>query len=345
MHFEVISEENKWNDFLNKFRKENKDVYFSYTYVKSHDKNKDGLARCSIFEGENGMKIIYPFIITRIPDYGLNFEYFDISSCYGYGGPLIEDYNETDRTEFEKLFHIWCVNNSIVAEFIRFHPIINNHKIFKEDIIVEKNRNTVLIDIDRPIEDVWNNSVNSKNRNQIRKAKKTGIKIIENNNMDNFLEIYSNTMKRLQADDYFYFNNDYYNELLKLIPDNMVVLEAIFEKKVIASSLFMYMGENIHYHLSGSICEYMNLCPNNLMVFYGIEYGINKGLKRLHLGGGTTNQEDDSLLRFKKGFSRDLSEFYIGKRIHNKEIYKFLINKWEEKNNIKAEIFLQYEVI
>lgn len=327
MYFEIISDQSKWNEFLKSYSHGKKDVYFTFTYAKAHELKGDGQARCCLYLGNNGMKILYPFIMTNIPDYGMNSNFYDISSCYGYGGPLVENFNKVDLIEFERLLHEWCEVNNIVAEFIRFHPIINNQEIFKDNIIIEKNRDTVYVDISKSMTDIWSHSITSKTRNRIRKAQKSEVTIKENSSLDCFLDIYRQTMDRLKADACYYFNNKYFDELSKLMPDNMVVLEAIFEDKVIAASLFMYMGDNIHYHLSGSLSEYMKLCPNYLMIYYAIEYGKKKGMKKMHLGGGTTKMNNDTLLKFKRNFSKDSAEFYNGKRVHNQRIYELLSQK------------------
>ncbi|AFA49243.1 lipid II:glycine glycyltransferase FemX [Acetobacterium woodii] len=343
MHFEIISGQRKWNEFLESYGKEKKDIYFTSSYAKVHELNGEGEARCCLYLGNNGMKILYPFIITNIPDYGMSSNFYDISSCYGYGGPLVEGFDINDIEEFEKLLHEWCNENNVVAEFIRFHPIFKNHEIFRNNIIIEKNRETVYLDLTKTMEEIWNSSITSKARNQIRKAQKSGVIIRENQSLNSFLDIYHQTMNRLNADDFYYYSNEYFDELSKFIPDNMIVLEALFEERVVAASLFMFMGDYIHYHLSGSLREYLNLCPNNLLIYHAIEYGINKKMTKMHLGGGATNKNDDTLLQFKQNFSKNLSDFYIGKRVHNQRIYEQLMHEWEEKNGKKARIFLQYE--
>ena len=53
-------------------------------------------------------------------------------------------------------------------------------------------------------------------------------------------------------------------------------------------------------------------------------YPFGSDLKYLHFGGGRTNDQNDSLLKFKKSFSNTLSEFYIGEKIHNEFLYNEL---------------------
>ncbi len=343
MYFEVNSNESKWQNCLNNFDNVQKDIYFDYRYAKAYEKNGDGRVACAVFIGDNGMRLLYPFIIIKVPDYGLDLEYYDISSCYGYGGPLIDSYNLHDMNIFEIELHNWCLENNIVSEFIRYHPFLDNYDKFKKDIVVEKNRRTISVDLSASFKDIWEKSIASKNRNQIRKAEKSGVSIRESMNITDFMDIYKQTMEKLEADEYFYFSDSYFRELSKLIPQNMIILEAVYEEKVIAAAMFMFMGDKMHYHLAGSLREYLKFCPNNLIISNAIKYGIDNGYKYLHLGGGLSDSDEDSLFKFKKSFSSDIKEFYIGKRIHDNIVYEFLINKWEEKNKRAAMLFLQYE--
>jgi hypothetical protein len=41
-------------------------------------------------------------------------------------------------------------------------------------------------------------------------------------------------------------------------------------------------------------------------------------------------------------FSKDVKDFYIGKRIHNKNVYEKLLREWEIEHNRKSEILLEY---
>ena len=59
-------------------------------------------------------------------------------------------------------------------------------------------------------------------------------------------------------------------------------------------------------------------------------------IKFLNFGGGRTNDENDSLLNFKKSFSNILSEFYIAEKIYNYEIYSELVKK------TNREMFFSY---
>lgn len=342
MFFDVISCRREWEKNLKQFSDTQKDIYFEYAYLNAYERNGDGEALCAVFLGAAGMRVIYPFIKVKIPSPDLPVDYFDITSCYGYGGPLVSGYDLRDMEHFESLFHDWCVKSGVVAEFIRFHPFLDNHVYFQKDILVEFNRYTVWVNLDQPVEEIWQKSISGKNRNQIRKAQKSGIIIEESLNVSSFTGIYYRTMDRLGAGRYLYFSEAYFKQLASVPAGRVIVFEAMADGTAVAAALFFIMGHRFHYHLSGSLKEYQHLCPNNLLLYQAILYGWEKGLKELHLGGGNSSAEDDSLLKFKKAFSPGRKRFYTGKRVHNSGVYQELIEKWKKDHGDEPARLLQY---
>ena len=342
MKFEVISDREKWDSYLAKFSVLNKDIYYTYEYNYLYEANGDGIAKAAIYIGNNGAVILYPFLLKEIKGYNLDSTYYDIESAYGYGGPIAENCWDYDLETFEDEFHKWCLENRIVAEFIRFHPLLKNQEKFNKNIIKERNRTTVYVEIEKDLEVLWESAFSSTNRNMIRKAQKAGIKIKASNNISNFIKIYNLTMDRLNAKDFYHFRESYYDALLKM-DDNMFILEAEMGGEIVASAIFLYYGNYLHYHLSGSRKEFLKFAPNNLLLYNAIDIGHKKGLKKFHLGGGRISSEDDSLLKFKENFSKQKGEFYIGKRVHDSEIYDYLINEWKIRNNKEPQFLLQYK--
>lgn len=330
----------EWNIYINKLPRNLIDIYYKREYYNIQEVNGDGVGRLFIYE-EDDKIAIYPFLINEIKGYDLDNTYYDIETAYGYGGPIVSCDDERFRFNFENAFENFCKENFIVAEFIRFNPLLNNQNIFKDNIEIIKNRTTVYVDLDKSIDDIWSSQISSKNRNMIRKAEKSGLTVEFEENIDAFKSIYETTMNKVNANDYYYFNNEYYETLKEL---NNIYISVKLNGIIIASAIFMNYKDFFHYHLAGSLKEYLKYSPNNLLLWTAIKYARNNGFKIMHLGGGLTNNPEDNLFKFKKSFSKSTYEFYIGKRIHNKKIYNFLIDEWEEKNGGKSTNFLRYKL-
>ena len=141
-------------------------------------------------------------------------------------------------------------------------------------------------------------------------------------------------MDRNNATDYYYFDDEYFDDILKYFRNNVILVEAIFEGKTIAAGLYFVYKNMIHIHLSGTITEYLYLSPAYILRYAVTLWGIEKGYEIIHHGGGRTSSEEDTLYLFKKNFARLYDvDFYLGKKIWNKDIYDELC----KHNNVAKE--------
>lgn len=329
----------EWDNYLQKLPSSKQDVYYTSAYYRTCEENGDGLAEMFIYEvGEN--LIIYPYLINEIKGYPLDMKYYDIETCYGYGGPIGNSNDDNIYIKFREVFKAYCKEKNIVCEFIRFHPLINNAMIKWQDIEVVHNRSTVTVDLTKSEEEIWKQEISSKNRNMIRKAIKNNLCVEVASNRETFIDIYKQTMSKVRAVDYYFFSDAYYDEIYK-VPH--VQLNIKKEDIIIASAIFMQYKEYLHYHLSGSRQEYLRYAPNSLLLWEAIKYGKQQGMKAFHLGGGLSDSLQDPLFKFKKEFSNNLTSFYIGKCILNKKVYNKLITEWERHHSQSSRLFLQYK--
>lgn len=329
----------KWDFYLNEFGKEKLDIYYTKEYCRLYETN---VSKAYLFVYKEKNKIgIYPMMKTLITGYKEVQNYYDIETPYGYGGPLVNTDDEIFIDEFEENFIDFCANNRIIAEFIRFHPVLENVNIFKNNIDINLNRRTIVVELDKGIDRIWKEDISSKNRNMIRKAVKNGLEIEITKEYRSFMDIYDETMKKVHASSFYFFNEEYYKGIMKI--NNINIFNVKFRDEIIASAIFMKYNRHFHYHLAGSKKKYLNMAPNNFLLWEAIKYASNAGCSDFHLGGGTDSSLNDSLYKFKKSFSKNERKFFIGKRAHNTEIYNELLEVWKRKNNINPKLFLQYK--
>ena len=266
-------------------------------------------------------------------------QYFDFATPYGYGGWIIEGDN-TD--ELFASYENWCMENGIISEFVRFHPVIQNHKTAEKGYEVIPLGYTVALDLTSE-EVIWAN-ITSKNRNVIRKAQKNGVEIRRGHTptlYETFREIYNGTMDKDNADAYYYFSPAFYESIYEDLKENAQIFYAVLDDEVIAASIMLAANGKMNYHLSGSIREFSHLAPTNLLLYEAALWGCENGCKTLYLGGGVGSGED-SLFKFKKSFYRkdDLPQFYIGKKILHKTKYDELLDLRETQP--ESGFFPQY---
>lgn len=341
----TLSDSLKWNEIVKSFK--DSDVYHLSGYVKGFKLHGDGEPLLFYYEDQNirGINVVMKRDIADCKYFCNDLpkgKYFDFATPYGYGGWIIEGQSDT-KALFEE-YENWCTDNSIISEFVRFHPVIDNQKYSVDSYEVIKLSNTVCMDLlDSDV--IWAN-ITSKNRNMIRKAQKNNLVVnkgLSKELFDTFREIYNATMDKDNATDYYYFGEEFYDSLLTDLKDNANIFYVTTEDgQTAASAIMIYENGKLNYHLSGSRREFQNLAPTNLLLYEAAVWGSENGLKTFHLGGGVGSAED-SLLAFKKAFYRgELCDFYIGKKIFDKKVYEMLIEQRGEK--IESNFFPKYRV-
>lgn len=330
----------RWNEYLGFIPMRMQDIYFTSQYHLLDEIGADCCAQMFVYLEDANSIGIYTFIKKPIVYLEMREKYYDIETVYGYGGPLVNTEKNQFVERFEEAFLQYCKHEKIVAEFIRFHPLIKNEMIFRKNVQVLHNRKTVVLDLTSDIDDIWMQQISTQNRNTIRKCIKNNLTVEITEDYELFQDIYSDTMKKVGATEFYSFSQEYFDAIKK--NENCVCLCVKSDQHIIAAAIFMGYGEYFHYHLSGSRQEYLRLSPNNILLWEAIKYAKMRGYKKMHLGGGLTDSMEDSLFKFKSRFSKVYTDFYIGKRVHNRAVYETLIHQWEEQNGRKAELFLQY---
>lgn len=317
-----------WRTILESFSP--RDIYYTPEYVSGYSIIGEGYPLFIFFEGKNGMRLGYVVQQNDIAESELfpgleRGEYFDWITPYGYGGPLVDNFNHDDMVSFFTSLYSYCQKENIVTQFIRFHPLLENNVFWNGFCEQRLEKNTIVIDLANR-EAIWDN-LDSKNRNMIRKAQKNGLEVFLDADFlefDSFFTLYQSTMNRNNAHSYYYFSQEYLLNLKSALKENIVLYHAKYEGKIIASTMILIQKEVIHYHLSGADREFMHLAPNNVLLFTIANWGADLGKKSFHLGGGIS--KDDSLFSFKKSFNKKgLCNFYIGSNVFCKHENSYLI--------------------
>jgi hypothetical protein len=328
----TLNDSREWNDFISTLPINQQDVYFAPDYYALYEANGDGKSNCFIYqEGED--TVVYPFLLNSVNKLGyqLDSEYYDIQGAYGYNGIVASSAEAGFIGRFHQCFDQYCADNHIIAEFSRFHPLLNNQQLASSKMQTFYSRKTVKLDLWMSLDEIWMKQFSTKNRNVIRKAEKEGVTIVESQNYELFRQMYEQTMRNVNAEEFYFFPAEYYEKFEESFGDNLILCFAMYDGKPISGSMFMFSKDYAHYHLSGRDKNYYKIAANNAVLWYGIQKAKERGCKWFHLGGGTTGADDDMLLHFKQNFSKENGEFWIGKRVHNQEIYNQIVAQWKER--------------
>lgn len=347
----IISSDNspKWDEVVMSFP--NYDVYYLSGYVKAFQVHGDGKPILIYYTNDRGGCAICVLMIRDVAEDVLfkgklpKGQYFDAVTPYGYGGFIFDgDIDvETLACEFKQILK----DNNVNSVFFRFHPVLNNSEQNKGLIDVITLGKTIAVDLSSP-DIIWENII-SKNRNMIRKAEKLGVEIHHSTDpklFEIFKEIYDETMRGDNAEDYYFFKDQFYDSIAKDLSGNYEIFYATHEGKIISIAIMIFANNQMHYHLSGSMREYRFMAPSNLLLYKAALWGNEQGYKMFHLGGGVGSGEDP-LYKFKAAFNRNSDcRFAIGKYIIDKDAYDELlhIRGFSEEAVSSISYFPQYRV-
>ena len=320
-------------------------VYNSPEYLQVLENHYQNKASLFIFEDGNNF-VYYPYFKRNLQ--GLPYsdqcsldltQYFDITSSWYYGGPIVftDDPKAVDNLakEFRKHFNAYCKDSNIVSEFIRFDPNADNHLILTGILEVIPNRKSVFVDLTQSEDIIWN-QYQGRCRTSIRKALKgklttkptTAVK-----DVIRFAEIYSTEMERKKALLHYRFDTHFFLDLFKKMKNKAILIAAYHEDEFVGASICLYNQEFAHNYLMASSYDHWKLQPNNLILHEAIKWSKAKDIKIYDLQGGR-----EQVYKFKKSFSPLRKTFYTAGIILNNTVYKRLCTHKTESaySNIKG---------
>jgi serine/alanine adding enzyme len=235
----------------------------------------------------------------------------DVVTPYGYGGPAGGD------GSFWPAYEEWAREHGVVSTFVRFHPLYANQR--GTPIHVEELAPTVAWRLD-PDRDLLA-GLHWKHRNKVRKAENAGATVTQHDGLGEFVRLYEDTMRRVSADDFYFFAPAYW-ELLADLP--LARFDAEIDGELVASALCLATPPWLHYHLSGTTDAGRSTGASTLVLLEAARWAQAQGYERFHLGGGLGGRQD-SLHHFKARFDPEgLVDAAVGKAIHDEDAYRRL---------------------
>jgi serine/alanine adding enzyme len=300
-----------WDDLLARLGRA--DAYFLRPYVESAALLDPGEPVLLHLAGEGG-DVLFALLRREIPGgSGL-----DVATPYGYGGPVSAG-SDPPVADFWAGYAEWCAANRIVSTFIRFHPLFGNEALADGGVRVEAVSRTVGWRLGQP--DLFG-AMDGSHRTACRKAGKEGVSVVvrEAPDLTAFRELYDETMRRVDANEFYFFGGEYYGTLSGL-GERLVLFDAVAGGEVVASALCFATPPWLHYHLGATAEAGRELGATTLLLYEAALWARERGFERFHLGGGA-GAKDDSLFSFKRRFDpRGLLQFSVGKAVHDPEAY------------------------
>ena len=314
---EIIKTKEAWEEVLSSCK--SFDFYHTYDY---HELSRNENEKPLLVSYKNEDTIIaLPLLIRTIA----GTDYKDATSVYGHPGPISNEIAVPENSaDFHEHLNRFFESEQIVSVFSRLNPYIP----FQDEMLnglgsLRTIGNMVNIDLTKDL-DAQRSAYRRDTRSRVNKVRRMcSVKKAETKEeIQQFIDIYLETMKKLEANDSYFFENKYFFDFLDCDGFETDILLAVLNEteEVIAGTMFVKTNNIIQYHLSGTKNEHFKVAPSRLLLDEMRVQGTEQGYTYFNLGGGY-NGNDDALFSFKSSFSDDIKVFKAWKHIANQKIY------------------------
>ncbi len=258
-------------------------------------------ALAAIYQGDQS-GILLPLVARPLaaqPWLSPNDERWDLITPYGYGGPF--QWGQPDGKLFWRQLDTWAQRRNIVGLTARL-------SLFESQLLpFEGPVNTPMMNVVRSLtpttEEIWA-SYASKVRKNVRKARANGLRVEVDetgSQLDDFLAIYYETMKRRDAADGFYFPKEFFSTITSELKGQFAIFHVLHDTRIISTELVLLSATTMYSFLGGTDSEFFSLRPNDLLKHEIIEWGKNRGMHSFVLGGGYGYE--DGIYKYKLAFA------------------------------------------
>jgi serine/alanine adding enzyme len=296
------------------------DVYFRASYLQSASLLGQGRPVLLHLAGTGG-DVVFPCLVRDAPGGKA-----DVGTPMGYGGPLAAG-DAPPVADFLSGYERWCEASGVVATFARFHPPLANQRLVEGRWHLEHIGHSIGWQIGGRSADELLAAMEAHHRRVIRKARKAAIEVtVEERpaDLDEFVALYEETMRRRNAAPFYFFPEAYWAMLVGGLATELVRADARMDDEVVGSLLCLSSPPLLHYHLGASSTRGQALGANHVLFLETASWAAARGFERFHLGGGVGGVED-SLYEFKRRFDPvGLLPAYLGKAVHDESAYREL---------------------
>ncbi|PSB01889.1 GNAT family N-acetyltransferase [Merismopedia glauca] len=342
MNSQIIDPKNSlWQETLNNLRH---DIYHLPEYVAIEAVRNDSIAEAFLLVDKDRIFFL-PYLVRSCQNIALldptKPPIFDIISPYGYPSLLLSEtaistsgFADAALQEFKETLK----RKSICSAFIRLHPILSQgfEKVFAPETLTF-NGETISVDLTLSIGEIWAHTRKG-HQSTINKCKRTGFtgKMVPlGTHIDQFMEVYQQTMQRVSAKEFYYFDRHYFEALAKL--NDRIHLCLVELSGQLASACILFECDRIvQAHLGATKDEFLPQSPFNLLLDYVRYWAKERGNTFLHLGGGVGSNKD-GVYHFKSGFSRQKHNFWTLRMIIDEEKYNYLVDCHSQTLNVSPE--------
>lgn len=328
----------EWRAVLGRSRQH--DFHQLPQYHRVAEQRGEGVAQLFVY-GEDDCTIALPLLLRPV-DPAEPGGWYDATSVYGYGGPVAS--HETLPAGAVRSFQTALADElnrrRVVAVFSRLHPLIAQDEILAGLGECPANGHTISIDLEVP-DEAQRAQYSKSCRTSVRKLRELGFVGFhdrEKRYLPEFVSVYLETMRRAGALSSYFFDEAYFNLLTRELDGVVHLFVVLKDGEVGAATLCTICNGIVQDHLGGTRDAFLKFSPDRLVVDTERLWAREMGARVLHLGGGVGAQQD-SVFRYKAGFSERRHTFRTWRWIIRPEVYEELFAKatrWNVANGLHA---------
>jgi hypothetical protein len=215
----------------------------------------------------------------------------------------------------------------IVAEFVRFSPILENHRPYlgRQELDVGAAKSIVIVSCERdeqrqiglfspPCRRRLRRGLGELQARMLDKSSELGL----------FRQLYERSLERVGAAPHWWFGERFY---ARVVACPAFEIPSVWSRnRLVSAALIGTHRRAFHYVLAASAEDYPPGSGERL-IYQVARRAVQAGCRYLVLGGGNSAAPDDSLLRFKAKFARDPVTFFVGKMVHDRPYFAELCNR------------------
>lgn len=285
---------------------------------------------CHFTFQQNDDVFLYNYVVNISPENGIK----DISTPFGFGGPIATSAKKSFVSAANKLFFDFAIENQYLAEVIKFVPEVRNEKF--STLATSSSKQIVLVDLaaTSDLADSYAPSL----RADLKKIQDFRVyRTKETQDISEFARIYKSSMDYKNARANLRFEVNEISELLRL--EQAVLYMFSNAEGICGGAVFLVEGIYAQYYLSASDINKRNSGVLKVIIDVALHDFQDNGIKSCNLGGGLSDSIKDSLFFSKSRFSKNFVDFKVGTRVfhdgqYNELMENFGVERAESTKNL-----------
>jgi hypothetical protein len=226
-----------------------------------------------------------------------------------------------------------------ITVFLRLHPLLPvDFEAFARSGTLVRHGDTVSIDLALDEAEIWSH-IRSSHRQDIVAARRCGVVAYIDEHWTHFAQfvnIYRQTMKRVLADAYYIFPDEYFWGLRDALGDRLHLSIVEVDGCVACAGIVTEVGGIVQVQLAGTSDDYLKWSPNKMRLDFLRTWAKARGNRFLHLGGGLGGC-NDSLFEFNRGFSSQTEALHTWRAVVDDRRFRDIMAQWESVHRSTAE--------